>query len=328
LLDADYRPLTTVVTSAEVRTFRRSALDAERGSARALRRTRNTLFAVCCVAVIVVVCVFIAARLAFDPSAAASAGGVGRAHAIASGTVVLLVLALVVAALILGSRENRIWKHRLRLDAFARANGFGVVFESGAPDYPGALFQGGEQRIARDRLHALTGRALELGRYEYVSPFGGSASRRVWDYVALRIETPLPQIVLEAREHRGKLSTTGVPATYRSLPATQLASATGERFTLYCPPELTAAARGILTTGLIDLLGGGGGRSTGRGTDAAIDVELVDAWMFLYAPAAWDLADPAVLRRLFRIVDAVTLALPDDAGPADDWPGERPAPTD
>ncbi|HWU46516.1 MAG TPA: hypothetical protein VN133_07145 [Humibacter sp.] len=319
LRDADFRPLTSAVTSAQVRAFRRRSLDADRGGARARRRRHNLLFAVICAAIIVAVCAFVAIRLGFDAGTAASAGGAARARFIAWGVVVLLVVGLGAAALILVRQELRRWQHRLRLDAFAHANGFGLVFESEAPDYPGALFHGGERPVARDRLRALTGRELELGRYAYVSRFGAAVSTREWTYVALRLDAPSPQIVLEARTHRGKLSTTGTPAAYRDLPATPLGGASGKLFTLYCPAARLEHARAILTRGLIDLLCDADGNGTGARSDddRIIDLELVDDWMFLYAPAAWNLADPDVLRRLFHIVDTVTASLPPEAGPGE-----------
>lgn len=326
LRDADFRPLTSAVTGAQARAFRRRSLDAERGSAPARRRRGNLLFAVICAAVIVAVCAFVAIRLAFDAGTAASAGGSERARFIAWGVVVLLVVGLGTAALILVLRELRLWRHRLRLDAFAHANGFGLVFESEAPDYPGALFHGGERPVARDRLHALTGRELELGRYAYVSRFGAAVSTREWTYVALRLDAPSSQVVLEARTHRGTLSTTGTPAAYRDLPATSLRGANGKLFTLYCPADRLEHARGILTRRLIDLLCDAddnravdgndvpGRQRGGDDDDRIIDVELVDDWMFLYAPAAWNLAAPDVLRRLFHIVDTVAASLPPGAG--------------
>ena len=272
------------------------------------------MFAAVGVGIIVVACLAAAARLAFDPHAAASAGGPARSGLIAVGIVVLLLAALGIAAGILRRRSDRSWTRRLRLDAFARANGYGIVFESGTPDYPGSLFRAAHADT-RDRLHTLTGRALEVGRYEYQLRFGSTVSRREWTYLALRLDGAMPHIVLEARAHRGMLSTTGTPVTYRANPATDLHGA--ERYTLYCPAEAEGAARAIITPELIALLGSG---------PDALDVEIVDRWLFLYLPQAVDLAGAAVLRRLLGIADEVGAGLADnvpDPDAATEWPAER-----
>lgn len=313
--------LTAPVTAAHAREFRRRSLLAERGGVLDRLRRRQVLFGAVGTGIIVVACLFAATRLALDPHTAASAGGISRARVIAFAIVMLVLVALGVTAAVLRWRSHRTWVRRLRLDAFARANGFGIVFESGTPDYPGALFRGVAHAVARDRLHVLTGRALELGRYGYQSRFGASVSRREWAYLALRLDDVVPQIVLEARAHRGMLSTTGTPNAYRTNPATDIRGGSirgPERFTLYCPPGAERDARAILTPRLIALLGSG---------DDTVDVELVDRWLFAYAPQPWDLADPAVLLRLFGIADEVCAGLHDDAGndAAADWPGERPA---
>ncbi|MEO6115008.1 MAG: hypothetical protein ABIP33_01380, partial [Pseudolysinimonas sp.] len=36
-----------------------------------------------------------------------------------------------------------------------------------------------------------------------------------------------------------------------------------------------------------------------------LDVEIIDRWMFVYSPTAFDMTSPPVLQRLFRIADTV-----------------------
>jgi hypothetical protein len=67
-------------------------------------------------------------------------------------------------------------------------------------------------------------------------------------------------------------------------------------FTLFCPKQYERDALYVFTPDLMALC---------IDEVAPFDVEIVDDWMFVYSPRAFRMDDPALLDRLFRIIDVV-----------------------
>src|SRR5690606_3240844 len=67
-------------------------------------------------------------------------------------------------------------------------------------------------------------------------------------------------------------------------------------FTLYCPRQYETDALYVFSPGLMALC---------IDEVAPFDVEIVDDWMFVYSPRPFRMDDPALLERLFRIIDVV-----------------------
>jgi hypothetical protein len=105
----------------------------------------------------------------------------------------------------------------------------------------------------------------------------------------------MPNIVLDSRANNSIFGS-NLPATLRKDQVLQLEGDFDRYFTLYCPKEYEQDALYIFTPDLMALL---------IDEAAPYDVELVDEWMFVYSSKPFELADPAVLQRLFRIADTV-----------------------
>jgi hypothetical protein len=295
----DYRALTTPVDRAQVAAFRNGAKAS--GAQWAQTSTSSVIGAVASVIVgVMVIGVFapvfgavffgniLASAFGLDSGAAGAVG-----HAIA--VVVPLAVAGVVVVLALAGRR-RLWERRWRLDQFARANGFMAEPLSPAPNYPGAIFSVGSSRASYDRIQSTAGRFLDLGSYRYTTGSGKNRSTHSWGFLAIQLDRRLPQIVLDARSNNGLFGGTNLPAHFARNQVLSLEGAFDRYFTLYCPREYETDALYIFTPDLMALL-----------IDNAntFDIELVDDWLFAYSAVPFDMMNPAVLERMFRIIDTV-----------------------
>ena len=183
-----------------------------------------------------------------------------------------------------------------RLDRLAAANGLTFAPWSPAPDYPSELFHSGVDVAAYDHLRSATGEYFDLGNLYYQT--GGQGSETFdhrWGFVAIQLDRSLPQILLDATGNQ----TAGVSGLPSSFDRSQVLSLEGDFdrfFTLYCPKGYERDALYLFTPDLmallIDEVGG-------------FDVEINGPWMFVFSRGPFDMIDPALLARLFRIIDIV-----------------------
>jgi hypothetical protein len=180
------------------------------------------------------------------------------------------------------------WARWLRMDRFARANGFTFTPESPNPGYPGAIFQVGDTRKATEHFRTAEGRFLDFGNYQYST---GSGKNR-----STRLDRQLPHMVLDSKANNGLFGGTNLPATFHKDQILSLEGDFNEYFTLYCPKEYERDALYVFTPDLMALL---------IDNAAPFDVEIIDAWMFVYSATPFPAAQPAVYQRLLRIVETV-----------------------
>ncbi|MGM3371952.1 hypothetical protein, partial [Escherichia coli] len=86
---------------------------------------------------------------------------------------------------------------------FAEANGLTWFPAVPNPDLPGMIFAEGHSREATDVIHGPRPRWVEVGNYTYKTGSGKSEQTHKWAYVMLRLDTPLPHIVLDAVGNNG-----------------------------------------------------------------------------------------------------------------------------
>ncbi|MFF1635625.1 hypothetical protein [Leifsonia sp. NPDC058248] len=210
------------------------------------------------------------------------------------GLVALAIVAAVVVIRMLAARAR--WASWLRLDRFAGANAMTFWPVAPAPGYAGSIFQQGRERSIRNRLTSTAGRFVDLATYRYVTGSGKSRQEHEWGYLAIRLDHALPHILLDARSNNGLFGGTNLPAEFSRSQRLSLEGDFDRYFTLYCPKDYERDALYLLTPDLMALL-----------IDEAqdFDVEIVDDWLFVYASRALDLTDPAVTRRMFRILGTV-----------------------
>lgn len=204
------------------------------------------------------------------------------------------VLAFAIVRLAIAGTGN--WTRWLKMDRFARVNGF--VFSPADPDpaYPGAIFGVGDSRRATDHFRTTEGRFLDFGNYQYSTGSGKNRTTHSWGFLALQLDRRLPHMVLDSKANNGLFGGTNLPATFDKKQILSLEGDFDRYFTLYCPKEYERDALYVFTPDLMALL---------VDTAAPFDVEIIDDWMFVYSASPFPPAHPAAYQRLLRIVETV-----------------------
>jgi hypothetical protein len=192
-----------------------------------------------------------------------------------------------------GSRVDSIEE---RLPEFAAANG--LLFSPYDPDpqYPGALFSTGSQRAAVNHIRTPPGSAeyFDIGSFSYSVPAGRSESEFSSGFVAVRLDSRLPHMLLKARANDG--ASAALPIGIDRRQSLSLEGDFDRFFTLYCPADYETDALYVFAPDLMALL---------IDEAASFDVEIVDEWLFVYSPVDFSGATRATWERLFRIVDVL-----------------------
>jgi hypothetical protein len=180
------------------------------------------------------------------------------------------------------------------LDRFARANGMTWHPVSDNPPLPGMVFGQGSARKSTDVVRGDRPRFVEFGNYQYTTGSGKNRTTHHWGYVAVKLSTPLPHIVLDATSNNA-LFGSNLPASFDRDQRLSLEGDFDKHFALYCPTGYEADALYLFTPDIM-----------GRFIDhaAALDVEIVDDWMFLYAKRQFSTLDPGTWAWLFSVVGA------------------------
>lgn len=214
----------------------------------------------------------------------------------ATAAIPLLLIALVLAAIgvlvWLGWRNGR--DTRYRLNRFAQANGMTYEPRVTDPPLPGMIFSLGRSRIATDLVRGSTPRFVEFGNYQYTVQSGKNSTTYRWGYVAVKLDVPLPNIVLDATGNNGFGS--NLPASFQRQQRLSLEGDFDQHFTLYCPDGYERDALYLFTPDIM-----------ARFIDnaAQLDVEIVDDWLFLYTQRKVSTLDPATWAWLFGAVGAL-----------------------
>src|ERR1044071_8257923 len=122
------------------------------------------------------------------------------------------------------------------------------------------------------RVRGTRPRFVEFGNYQYTVQSGKNSTTYRWGYVAVKLDVPLPNIVLDALGNNGFGS--NLPASFQRAQRLSLEGDLDQHFTLYCPEGYEQDALYLFTPDIM-----------ARFIDhaAELDVEIVDDWMFLYA---------------------------------------------
>lgn len=203
--------------------------------------------------------------------------------------VVMSVLCGCVIIPLLAGRNN--W---LRIALFARANGLGFRRRSNDPLYPGTLFGRGDSRQSINHVWSATGRLADAGTYRFTTGSGKSKAVHQSAFAAFRLPRPLPHLVLDSRGNDA-LTGSGLPGQFASSQRITLGEPFDSYYTLYAPEGYGADAFRMfppdLMQRLIDL-------------PAVWDIEIVDTWLFLYAPAL-DFTAPSTWQTIELVNDTI-----------------------
>ncbi len=239
--------------------------------------------------------VFVSIISTFLSIGMSGAGGGAGALFVVIPIVILLALvglaAVGVVRFARGSGGERWW----RLDRFAQANGMTWFPSAPNPPLPGMVFGHGSSREATDVLRGTTPRFVEFGNYRYTTGSGKNQTTHRWGYVAVKLSSPLPHIVLDATSNNSIFGS-NLPASFDRDQRLSLEGDFDQHFTLYCPQGYERDALYLFTPDIM-----------ARFIDnaAALDVEIVDDWMFLYGRRQFSTLDPATWAWLFSVVRAI-----------------------
>lgn len=191
-----------------------------------------------------------------------------------------------------GLGRNERW---FRLDRFAAANGMNYLPALASPGLPGMIFSVGSSRSSSDLVRGEHPRFVEFANYHYTTGSGKNRTTHRWGYVAIKLDVPLPHIVLDATSNNG-LFGSNLPMTFDRDQKLSLEGDFDRFFSLYCPQGYERDALYLFTPDIM-----------ARFIDnaAALDVEIVDDWLFLYGKREFSGLDPATWAWLFSVVAAL-----------------------
>jgi hypothetical protein len=223
-------------------------------------------------------------------------GGSGAIIALPFLFFLLLVGGLIALGIVAAVRGvSGATERRYRLDAFARANGMSYVPSIPAPRLPGMIFGQGSSRQASDLVRGDLPRFVEFANYRYTTGSGKNQTTHRWGYVAVKLDVPLPHIVLDALGNNGMFGS-NLPASFDRDQRLSLEGDFDRYFSLSCPSGYERDALYLFTPDIM-----------ARFIDnaAALDVEIVDDWLFLYAKRDLSTLDPATWAWMFTVVAAL-----------------------
>jgi hypothetical protein len=283
----DTSALTQPVSRAEVRAFTAQL----RREGKLTSAVVTTIGFVLVAGIILVAAVLMASVVSFGLFA-----DDGRPSPVGIGFLIFFVavVALIGFALIVLFRGRA--TRRYRLAHFAEANGLAWFPTVPNPALPGMIFGEGHSREATDVVHGPRPRWVEVGNYTYKTGSGKSEQTHKWAYVQLQLDTPLPHIVLDAVGNNGLFGVSNLPATFSHDQRLSLEGDFDQHFALYCPKGYERDALYLFTPDVM-----------ARFVDnaAALDVEIIDDRLFLYARRELSTIDPATWEWIFTTVDAI-----------------------
>lgn len=274
-MSIDWSPLTRPVSRGEVTAFIRH-------QPRIRRSSYMSWFEIAWVVTLCLAVATLIFSLAADDAVEAARSTQLQA---ASAVVVLLMVAWTL------NRRRKPYKEAFRLERFAAANGFGYSFDGGACAFPATGFGNGRDGNLHDVIDLGPPHGLEIGSCRSLTGSGDNTRARTWKYARMRLRSPMPHIVLDAKSNGSTFQEDFARGQRLSL-----GRDLERHFTLYAPAGYEDEVRQLFTPELTAHL---------AGDLQAWDLEIIDDMLFLFSDAG-AAQKPAAIRGL--VEGAATLA--------------------
>jgi len=195
---------------------------------------------------------------------------------------------------------NQRYKYEVKLFRFAQGNNLMYEPESfGANlNYPGMIFNVGHSRRYMSRLRSSSGSFFEISNFAYTIGSGKDSRTVENGYIMIKLDRNLPNIVLDSNKNNFKLlgmNISNLPVNYKDNQKLSLEGDFDKYFTLYVPAGYERDALYVFTPDLMALF---------IDNSSVYDAEVVDDKLFIYSNG-FDITNPDVLERLFKIIDTV-----------------------
>ncbi|MGO2188971.1 MAG: hypothetical protein ACTH4Y_12090 [Microbacterium gubbeenense] len=207
----------------------------------------------------------------------------------------LMSVAMIAGGVLILVKRGDSAADQYRLDRFAAANGMRFHPGYDDPQLPGVLFTVGRDRQSSQLVRGEEPRFVEFGNFRYTTGSGKSEQTHRWGYIAVRLDAPLPNIVLDAEGNNG-LFGSNLPVRLDKRQRLSLEGNFDQYFSLYCPQGYETDALYLFTPDIMQ-------RFMNRA--AQLDVEIVDDWLFFYSGAPLSTLDADRWRWEFSVVGAM-----------------------
>jgi hypothetical protein len=209
-----------------------------------------------------------------------------------------LVMPLIGIGLLVRSLRRRTGVRQFRIHEFARANSLTYAAREDGPRLPGMIFtrRGETSSFSTDVVRRPSDPSFVVANHTLATGSGKNRKEYRWGYAVLRLAAPLPHIVLDAQRN----NSWGKPGFPVSLAERQRLSLEGDfdrYFALYCPEGYEADALYLFTPDTMARL---------IDNAALFDIEIIDDYLFLYAPGELSTLDPALWREVVAAIDVLS----------------------
>ncbi len=211
-----------------------------------------------------------------------------------------IIIGLIGLVIFLVARTNT--KRKARMYKFALSNNLNYFINHSDPGYAGMIFDEGHSRSITEALVFQDG--IEIGNYSYTTGSGKSRTVHFWGYMRVQLSRKLPHMVLDAKSNNLFKRFSNLSDSFGADQAVKLEGDFNNHFTLYVPKQYEQDALYVMTpdvmAAMVDL-------------GAYYDMEIVDDFLFLYAPDGLTLDSEENLRKMRAVVAKISSELRDQS---------------
>ena len=210
----------------------------------------------------------------------------------------MAVVAIIVGVFLI-QQQTKKWQQGVRLYRFAQANNLKFNPTINNPVRDGIIFSIGHSRNAYNILTSASSNPFEIANYTYTTGSGKNSHTYIFGYIMVQLDRNLPHMVLDSKANNTNIlgmSFSGLPVEFDKDQKLSLEGDFDSHFTLYAPKEYEKDALYIFTPDLMQLF---------IDESLSFDAEIIDNKIFIYSKQQFNLTDPALLQRLFNVIDTV-----------------------